>query len=93
MFPLFAFFNLGGQEVVVLLILGVLLFGRKLPEVGRCIGQGLKEIQNGFRGVEDSYENTTAQPAAEQPRPPQRIATNAPKFEANGTDLSPATPT
>ena len=32
---LLGFFNLGAQEMILILILGLLLFGRKLPELGR----------------------------------------------------------
>ena len=39
MTPLFAFFNLGPQEMLILLIIGILLFGRKLPEIARWLGR------------------------------------------------------
>ena len=83
-------FGLGGMEVVVLVILGVLLFGRKLPEVGRSLGKGIVEFKKGLKGLEDDVEGHVArsEPAApiEAPRPPQRIATPAPKFETQPTD-------
>lgn len=88
--PLLGFFNLGTQEMLVLLILGVLLFGRKLPEVGRYLGKGIVEFKKGIKGLEDEVEGTSPSvasrpepPAIEQPRPPQRVPTTAPKFEDN----------
>ena len=90
MTPLFAGF-LGPQEIVILLIIGVLLFGRKLPEVGRYLGKGIVEFKKGMRGLEDEFDPSTASTprqepmALEQPRPPQRITTTAPKFEDNIT--------
>ena len=90
MTPLFASF-LGPQEIVILLIIGVLLFGRKLPEVGRYLGKGIVEFKKGMKGLEDEFDPSTAatprqEPLAlEQPRPPQRITTTAPKFEDNIT--------
>jgi len=89
--PLFAFFNLGPQEMVILLIIGVLLFGRKLPEVGRYLGKGIVEFKKGIRGLEDEVDTTTpaaAPPALEQPRPPQRMVTTAPKFEDSPTNIT-----
>ena len=62
MLTVFAFFNLGGQEMIVLLIIGVLLFGRKLPEVGRYLGKGIVEFKKGIKGLEDEVD--TAAPAA-----------------------------
>ena len=36
---MFAFLpNIGVPELIVLLLLGVLLFGRKLPDIGRSLG-------------------------------------------------------
>ena len=85
MTPLFAFFNLGAQEMMLLLVLGVLLFGRRLPEVGRYLGKGIVEFKKGLKGLEDEVEGGTTmrqEPSAlEAPRPPQRVQTTTPKFE------------
>jgi sec-independent protein translocase protein TatA len=92
MTTLFAFFNPGPMEMMVLLVLGVLLFGRKLPEVGRSLGKGIVEFKKGLKGLEDDVDVSNNfrmdTPAVEAPRPPQRIATKVPKFE----DEDPAPP-
>jgi sec-independent protein translocase protein TatA len=84
MTPLFAF-GLGTQEMLVLMVIGVLLFGRKLPEVGRYLGKGIVEFKKGIKGLEDDIDSQASArpepPALEQPRPPQRVMTSAPKFE------------
>ncbi len=86
MAPLFAFAGLTPMELIVILVVGVLLFGKKLPDVGRSLGKGIVEFKKGLKGVEDDIE-TQASPhyaagqAAEPPRPPQRLGTTAPKFE------------
>ena len=95
MTPLFAMFGLGTQEIMLLLLIGVLLFGRKLPEVGRYLGKGIVEFKKGMRGLEDELDTTSvarpepAAPALEAPRPPQRVPTTAPKFEDNAGAITP----
>src|SRR5215510_7210555 len=86
MTALFGFLpNLGAGEMIVLLIIGVLLFGRKLPDVGRYLGKSIVEFKKGVKGLEDDLDTGTgaAGPAAPQEaiRPPQRVAATAPKFE------------
>jgi sec-independent protein translocase protein TatA len=78
-------FGLGGQEILLLLVLGVLLFGRKLPEIGRSLGKTMVEFKKGMKGIEDEVSES-AQPRAsiepEAAKPPARVtATSAPKFE------------
>src|SRR5436853_4540829 len=91
MSSLFGIFNLGTPEIIVLLVLGVLLFGRKLPEVGRYLGKGIVEFKKGVKGLEDEVEGTgytRQEPIVEQPpRPPQRVTTTAPKFEDSPTNI------
>ena len=90
-------FGLGGTEWFILIILGVLLFGKRLPEVGRSLGKGMMEFKKGLKGLEDEVEGhiTRSEPAVPvegdprsvgAPRPPQRIAAPAPKFEGQPTD-------
>jgi sec-independent protein translocase protein TatA len=91
--PLFAIFNLGAQEMIILLVIGVLLFGRKLPEVGRYLGKGIVEFKKGIKGLEDEVEGSMSsqryEPAPlEQSRPPQRVVTTAPKFEDSPNNVT-----
>ena len=41
--PLFGLFNLGGGEIILILVLVLVLFGaKKLPELAKGLGQGIK---------------------------------------------------
>ncbi len=44
------------DEWGVILILGLLFFGKRLPEVGRSIGKGIVEFKKGLQGIEDDIE-------------------------------------
>ena len=92
MAPLFAFFNLTPMEIIIILVVGVLLFGRKLPEVGRYLGKGITEFKKGVKGLEDEMDlnNPVQRPdqAIEQIKAPQKITTTAPKFEDSPTSIT-----
>ena len=53
----------GGPEWVILLILGLLIFGRRLPEVGRSLGKGIVEFKRGIKGIEDEVETESSRPS------------------------------
>ena len=83
---LFAIFGLGPTELIIILVLGVLLFGRKLPEMGKYFGKTIVEFKKGMKGLEDNIDDHAVHAAApsapmEAPRPPQRVTATAPKFE------------
>lgn len=52
----------GWLEIVALLMIGVLLFGRRLPEVGRNVGRSIVEFKRGLRGVADEIDEQAAAP-------------------------------
>ena len=59
---------LGTTEVIILAILGLLIFGRRLPEVGRSLGKGIVEFKKGLSGIEDDIDTAAQQPRIEQPK-------------------------
>jgi sec-independent protein translocase protein TatA len=62
-------FNLGGGEVILILAVVLLLFGaKKLPELARGLGQGIKEFKKATREVTDEVQNAMN----ENPPPPQK---------------------
>ena len=56
----------GFGEWLIIGIIGLLLFGKRLPEVGRSLGKGIVEFKKGLKGVEDDVEAASeAQPKAQ----------------------------
>ncbi|MFW5683070.1 MAG: Sec-independent protein translocase subunit TatA/TatB, partial [Phycisphaeraceae bacterium] len=57
----FVFGSPGPLEIILLALLGLLIFGKRLPEVGKSIGRGIVEFKKGLSGVEDDI-NSAGQP-------------------------------
>jgi sec-independent protein translocase protein TatA len=52
-----AFFGpIGGPELLILALLGVLIFGKRLPEVGKSLGKGIVEFKKGVAGVQEQID-------------------------------------
>ena len=50
-------FGLGMQEILVIALIVLLLFGgKKIPELMRGIGKGVKSFKDGVKGVEDELK-------------------------------------
>lgn len=49
---------LGVWEMVVIGVVAVLIFGRRLPEVGRDVGKGLLEFKKSMKGITEELEET-----------------------------------
>lgn len=49
----------GGWEWLVILIVALLIFGKRLPEVMRSMGKGIVEFRKGLKGIEEDVEKST----------------------------------
>jgi sec-independent protein translocase protein TatA len=58
-----AFLSLpGGTEWILIALFGLLLFGKRLPEVGKSLGRSIVEFKKGLKGVEDEIEKSSQEP-------------------------------
>ncbi len=46
-------FNFSGWELLIILAIGLLLFGSRLPSVGKNLGKSIVEFKKGIKGVEE----------------------------------------
>jgi sec-independent protein translocase protein TatA len=54
------FENIGGGELLVILFVIFIFFGpRKLPELGKNLGKGIREFKSAMRGIREDIEKAT----------------------------------
>jgi len=72
-----------GMELIVILVIALLIFGKRLPDVARAMGKAIVEFKKGIRDVSNDIEDQSrldqsapkrldprnADAAASQPRP------------------------
>lgn len=55
---IFAIMGLGGQEMIFIMLALILLFGaKKIPELARGLGTGIKEFKNATKDVRENIED------------------------------------
>jgi sec-independent protein translocase protein TatA len=65
-------FGIGGWELVLLLLVLLLVFGAKrLPEMGRSLGKGMREFKDSVSGNDDDADDAPELPPAETTSTPQ----------------------
>jgi len=50
----------GGWEWLIILIVALLIFGKRLPEVMKSLGRGIVEFKKGVKGVEEEVEESSS---------------------------------
>jgi sec-independent protein translocase protein TatA len=57
------------QDLLVILIVAGLIFGaKKLPEIGKGLGKGIKEFKSGLSGQEEGETTSKPKEIAEDPK-------------------------
>jgi sec-independent protein translocase protein TatA len=67
--------NVGPLELAIVLIIALVIFGpKRLPELGRSMGRGIREFRSSISGKDDDEKEESSQPAqiegAEKPGEP-----------------------
>lgn len=82
----FIFGNANPWELMILGMIALLLFGKRLPEVAKSLGKGIVEFKKGLAGVEDEIRGSgSSSNRSTNVRRPEAIdeepIVSAPKFE------------
>jgi sec-independent protein translocase protein TatA len=63
----------GGMELLIIAAIGLLFFGKRLPEVGRSLGKGIVEFKKGLKGIEDDVTQVDQDIDRKPAPPPQQL--------------------
>ena len=56
----FLFLNLGGGEIFIILLVVLLFFGAKrIPELAKGLGKGMREFKDAMSGIESEVRNAS----------------------------------
>jgi len=76
-------FGLGFGELILIFLIALIFIGpKKLPELAKGLGKGLREFQNAAKGFGDQLQNMDQEP-------PQKLADTTPQEETK--NLEPET--
>ena len=89
-------FVLGPMELAIVGVIAVLLFGKRLPEVGRSMGKSIVEFKKGMRDIQNEVDFNGSTPS--RSAPPRNAIDDydeptAPKFEPPTREPQPTQPT
>jgi sec-independent protein translocase protein TatA len=63
--------NVGPLEIIVVLIIVLIVFGpKRLPEMGRSLGKGIREFKNSVTGADDDDEAREIERPHDEPTRP-----------------------
>ena len=66
-------FGIGIWEILILLLVILLVFGpKRLPEMGRSLGRGMREFKDSISGAKDMEDFRSELPPAEEDAPAPR---------------------
>lgn len=73
--PILALLNLGPIELIVIGVIGILLFGRRLPEIGKNLGKTIVEFKKGLNSAQEEINNASSSDANKTPSLPKPTPT------------------
>jgi sec-independent protein translocase protein TatA len=82
--------NVGPLELAVVLIIALLVLGpKRLPEVGRSLGNGIREFKDSLSNEHRDDDDLTAEDLEEPPKSLTAAASTAPASPADAPQTRP----
>ena len=80
-------FGIGGQELILILVVALLVFGpKRLPSLARSLGRGLAEFRRASSDLRHSLSQEPAPENPPKPSPAERIAAPAQPAQAGAPE-------
>ena len=82
-------FGVSLPELIILLLVLLLVFGAKrLPEMGRSLGKGMREFKDSVSGIEETFSTTTTTTTTTPPATRVELpsATSVPDAQASESE-------
>ena len=82
--------NLGGGEIILILALILILFGaKKLPELAKGLGQGIKEFKRAAHNASEELSEAMSESPRTTPRRLAPVTTSSTAPECVGSHVPP----
>jgi len=78
----------GSWEWIVILIVALVIFGRRLPDVARSIGKSIVEFKKGIRDVSDDIDDNVRLDKSKPNRLDQSTAESRSSAKSNHTETT-----
>jgi len=86
--------SIGPWELLVVMLVVLLVFGRRVPEVMKSLGKGVTQFKRGLRDVEDEIMSEETHPeVSNEPKTIDHPASNDMTDPADTTEAADATET
>jgi sec-independent protein translocase protein TatA len=57
--------SIGPMELIIVLVIALIVLGpKKLPEVGRSVGKGMREFKDSLNGITDHDDDDEEEPSS-----------------------------
>ena len=83
---LLLFLNMGGYEILLIILVILIFFGaKKIPELARGMGRGIREFKDATREITTELEDSVNEKPKAKTNTPSSSATSTPSEKENST--------